>query len=57
MSKNEYVNLPTEIIHDLAAELKAHKDALAEIQKMAENLSGRIKAECESIENFLEELD
>ena len=35
MSKNEQVSLATEIIHDLAAELKAHKDALAELQKMA----------------------
>lgn len=57
MSKNEHINLPTEIIHDLAAELKAHKDALAEIQKMAESLSTRIKAECENIENFLKELN
>lgn len=54
---SEHINLPTEIIYDLAAELRAHKDALAEIQKMAESLSNRIKAECENIENFLDELN
>ena len=53
---SERINLPTEVIYDLAAELKAHKDALTEIQKMAESLSARIKAECENIENFLDEL-
>lgn len=54
---SEHINLPTEIVYDLAAELKAHKDALAEIQKMVESLSTRIKAECENIENFLDELN
>ena len=56
MSKNEQVSLATEIIHDLAAELKAHKDALAELQKMADSLASRIKAERENIESCLDKL-
>lgn len=57
MSKSKHnESMATEIIHDLAAELKAHKDALTELQKMAASLSGRIKAERENMESCLNRL-
>lgn len=57
MSKSKHSeSMATEIIHDLAAELKAHKDTLAEIQKIADSLSDRIKAERENLENCLHRL-
>lgn len=57
MSKSKHnESMATEIIHDLAAELKAHEDALTEIQKIADSLSDRIKAERENMESCLDRL-
>ena len=56
MSENKNTCLAVEIVCDLLMELKAHEDALTELQKMADNLSSRIKAERENMESCLNRL-
>ena len=56
MSENKNTCLAVEIVCDLLMELKAHEDALTEIQKIADSLSDRIKAERENMESCLDRL-
>ena len=56
MSENKNTCLAVEIVCDLLMELKAREDALTELQKMADNLSSRIKTERENMERCLDRL-